>query len=219
MAALPCLPVLARPRLLLPRVSTSLALIVGTTILLGCSSGGSPDNSPSRGLPRAGFEGAAFPPGVRAHDFTLSNQRGDTVSLSAHRGRVVALAFVSSTCRACALVAQQVRGALDELGGTSGVRVLFVSTDPRADSRAHVRHFLTQASLTARVEYLTGSETRLRAVWHAYRIAPASAGKAQAEAAVTVLLIDRSGTERVGFGLEQITPEGIAHDIRLLQAD
>jgi len=33
-----------------------------------------------------------------------------------------------------------------------------------------------------------------------------------------VLLIDRKGTERVGFGLEQITPESLAHDIRLLAA-
>jgi hypothetical protein len=31
-------------------------------------------------------------------------------------------------------------------------------------------------------------------------------------------LIDRNGFERVGFGLEQITPEGLAHDIRLLEA-
>jgi hypothetical protein len=29
-------------------------------------------------------------------------------------------------------------------------------------------------------------------------------------------LIDRRGLVRVGFGLEQITPEGLSHDIRLL---
>ena len=30
---------------------------------------------------------------------------------------------------------------------------------------------------------------------------------------------DRAGFERVGFGLEQITPESLTHDIRLLQAN
>jgi protein SCO1/2 len=191
------------------------ALILVLAIVLGDSPGGSSSHSATQS---GGFAGAAFPPGVRAHDFTLSDQRGQSVSLSAYRGEVVALAFLSSDCRTCVLVAQQVRGALDELGATPGVRTIFVSTDPKADTPASVSRFLSETSLSGRVEYLTGTAAQLRPVWHAYRIPPANAGKAASEAAVTVLLIDRTGFERVGFGLEQITPEGLAHDIRLLQA-
>jgi hypothetical protein len=33
-----------------------------------------------------------------------------------------------------------------------------------------------------------------------------------------VLLLDRAGRERVLFGIEQLTPESLAHDIGKLQA-
>jgi cytochrome oxidase Cu insertion factor (SCO1/SenC/PrrC family) len=221
---LPCVPVRPQLRFVLPVASALLALILALAILLGHSSGGPSGGSTSTGAQRSsgGFDGAVFPSGVRAHDFTLSDQHGRSVSLSAYRGRVVALAFLSSDCRACVLVAQQVRGALDELEShppvAPGVQTIFVSTDPTTDTPASVSRFLSQTSLTDRVEYLTGTTARLRPVWHAYGIAPTSEGKAASEAATTVLLIDRGGAERVGFGLEQITPESLAHDIRLLRA-
>jgi protein SCO1 len=211
-------------RFVLPAVSAALAIVLVLAIVLG---GPSSHTASQNG----GFDGAAFPASVRAHDFTLSDQHGRSVSLSAYRGKVVALAFLSSDCRTCTLVAQQVRGALDELeaapgshasgsGATApGVRTVFVSTNPRADTRAGVGRFLEETSLSGRVEYLTGASAQLQPIWHAYGIPPASAGRATSEAAATVLLIDRAGVERVGFGLEQITPEGLAHDIRLLQAN
>jgi protein SCO1 len=209
----------------LPLASALLALIVLVAIVLESnSSKRSPNGSGSTtgSQPNGGFDGAAFPAGVRARDFTLTNQQGGRVSLSAYRGRVVALVFLSSDCRACVLVAQQIRGALDELEShppaTPGVRTIFVSTDPRGDTRARVGRFLSETSLTGRVTYLTGAPARLQTVWRAYAVAPVSAGKAASEAGTTVLLIDRTGRERVGFGLEQITPEGLTHDIRLLLA-
>jgi cytochrome oxidase Cu insertion factor (SCO1/SenC/PrrC family) len=180
----------------------------------GCATG----HSSSTSSTNAKFDGASFPPGLRAHNFTLSNQRGRRVSLSDYHGQVVVLGFLFSDCRTCILVAQQVRGALDELEGTRGVQTIFVSTDPRADTRASVNHFLSETSLSGRVEYLTGTPAQLRPVWHDYGIPPVSDGKADSEAGITVLLIDREGIERVGFGVEQITAESLAHDIRLLRA-
>ena len=207
-------------RVLLPAVSTVLAILLVLAIVLRDSS----NHTMSHGI---GFEGAAFPAGVRARDFTLEDQQGRRVSLSSYRGRVVALAFLpvpvgaSSDCRTCVLVAQQVRGALDELEShppaKPDLRTVFVSTKPGAP-RARGGGLLAQASLTGRVELLTGTTKELRPVWHAYSLPPSNAGKAASEAAVTVLLIDRNGFERVGFGLEQMTPEGLSHDIRLLLA-
>ncbi len=210
----PCLPVRHQLRFVLPAVSTILAVALVLTIVLGGDHGSSP------GTPNANhngnFDGAAFPPGVRAHDFTLTNQRGQRVSLSASRGKVVVLAFLFSDCRTCLLVANQVRGALDEVEGTHGVVTIFVSTDPQADTRASVSRFLSETSLSGRVEYLTGTPHELQPIWKAYAIPPVSAGKQASEEGSTVLLIDRNGAERVGFGLEQITPESLAHDIRML---
>ena len=48
-------------------------------------------------------------------------------------------------------------------------------------------------------------------------IALPAANDSKAEAAVTVVLVDRRGFERVAFGIEQITPEGLSHDIGLLE--
>lgn len=187
--------------------------------LAGCG-GGSPSKPTA-----TRFEGAAYPPGVTAPDFRLRDQRGRTVTLSGQRGRVVLLTFLNSDCRACALVAQQVRGALDELdspaspaGASTGVSTIFVSTDPHADTRARVARFLAAASLTGRSVFLSGDRRQLEAVWRAYRIVPVLAGRTRSETAVSVLLIDKAGAERDAFGLEQITPEALGHDIRLLEA-
>jgi protein SCO1/2 len=206
-----------RPKLrfALLAASTVLAIVLVAAIVFGSDQGDSSGKSSSHSNV---FNGAVFPPGVQAHDFTLTNQHGQEVSLSSYRGKVVVLAFLFSTCRTCVLVANQVRGALGELEGSPHPTTLFVSTDPRADTRVSVSRFLDETSLSGQVEYLTGTPNELRPVWRAYGISPASAGKTAAEAGTTVLLIDHKGIERVGFEVEQITPEGLAHDVRLLQA-
>ncbi len=204
-----------QPRFVLPVVCAILAVALALAIVLGDGHGGSSSSS-STPNHNGDFDGAAFPPGVRGHDFTLTNQRGQRVSLSAYRGDVVVLAFLFSKCRTCVLVADQVRGALDEVEGTRGVATIFVSTDPQIDTRASVSRFLSETSLRGHVEYLTGTSQELQPIWKAYAIPPVSAGEYASEEGSTVLLIDHNGSERVGFGLEQITPESLAHDIRLL---
>ncbi len=201
-------------RLVPPAFVVVLTIAFVVTIVFGHERDGSSGepSSPS------GFDGATFPAGVYAHDFTLTNQQGRRVSLSTYRGKVVMLAFLSSDCRTCVLVAQQVRGALDELESGPRPTVLFISTDPRADTRASVARFLDETSLEGRVQYLVGSTKQLQPVWRAYAISPASAGRTAVEAGTTVLLVDRHGIERVGFEVEQITPEGLAHDVRLLES-
>jgi protein SCO1/2 len=163
----------------------------------------------------SGFYGAALPANVRARDFTLTDQSGRPVTLSRYRGQVVVLAFLYSSCGpTCNVIAQQIRGALDEL--ERPVPVLIVSAAPRADTPARVRGFLAQVGLSGRVRYLTGPPARLPAVWQAYGVVPASASHADFSDSASVLLIDRSGYERVLYSIEQLTPEGLAHDIRKL---
>jgi protein SCO1/2 len=175
--------------------------------------------SPAGASAGTGFDGALLPVRPMPHPFALTDQDGQRVSLAELRGRVVILAFLDSTSRSVApLIAQQVRGALDELkAATRDVSALAISVDPAADTPAHVRAFLRASALTGRLEYLTGSATRLRAVWHAYRIVPASAGERAYEQASVVLLLDGTGAERVELPLEELTPEALAHDVRKLQ--
>ena len=127
------------------------------------------------------------------------------------------LAKAATPTGASPLVAQQIRGALDDLA--KPVPALAISADPAGDTPARVRRFLSEASLTGRMRYLTGTPAQLRAVWHAYRVVPLSAGSARFDSAAMVLLIDAHGRERVLFGVEALTPGGLAHDIRRLQAE
>lgn len=177
----------------------------------------SPAASPASDGPSAsGFYGAALPVSVRARDFTLPDSSGGPVSLGRYRGQVVLLAFLDSTCGSmCILIAEQVRGALDELARP--IPVLLVSVDPRADTPTSIGRFLARTALTGRVHYLTGTASELRPVWHAYRI-PAGSGHTVPDGSAAVLLIDPSGLERVLFPVDQLTPEALSHDIRRLQS-
>jgi cytochrome oxidase Cu insertion factor (SCO1/SenC/PrrC family) len=173
-------------------------------------------SSTSTAGPESGFDGAALPGGVSAPGFTLSDQYGREVSLSDYRGRVVVLTFLYSTCGGpCVLIAEQIRGALNELEEEHArpPAVLIVSADPAADSPARVHEFLAEVSLTGRVEYLTGSLRRLRSIWTAYRIKPASVGAHEFDEYASVLLVDPSGRERVLFQSENLTPEFLSHDV------
>ncbi|MFI5009560.1 MAG: SCO family protein [Solirubrobacterales bacterium] len=212
-----------RPTLL--AVATLLALGVGLAIVLGSTGGHStrgPSPSPSsarEGSTNAsGFAGAGLPAGLAAPNWTLTDLGGRRVALSSFRGRVVILAFLSPTASgASPLIAQQIRGALDDLGSPQTAAAVAISANPALDSPARVRAFLARASLTGRLIYLTGTAAQLRPIWRAYHVVPLSAGRARFEAAATVLLIDRRGDERVEFGVEQLTPEGLTHDVAKLR--
>jgi len=187
---------------------------VAVALVAAFTGGGSVTHPPAP--PGSEFKGAALIPSPVAPPFTLTDVNGNRTSLAGLRGRVVAIAFLDSRCSpGCVLVAQQVRGALDELQHQPAV--LFVSVDPRADTPASVRSFLQSASLASRVRYLVGPEQALRDVWRAYRVTTPSAGRAAFERALPVLLIDAQGRQRVLFEQEQLTPEALAHDIRTLQ--
>jgi protein SCO1 len=206
-------------------VAASAVALVLACFASGCSSGGSGNSASSAPASAqtpgaSGFDGAALPTGVPAPaDFTLRDLTGSgshgQVSLSSYRGRVTVLAFVYTRCGAtCVVIAQQIRGALDEL--TQPVPVLFVSADPSSDTPAGVRRFLAQASLSGRAGYLSGTLAQLRPVWRSFHVVPASAGRAAFDRSASVFLLDRNGHERVIFQLEQLTPEGLAHDLRKL---
>jgi protein SCO1/2 len=200
-------------------------VLAGALVVVIVSSSGSGSGSSRTGSagasagPESGFDGAPFPKGIPAPDFTLDNQSGRSVSLGEYRGQVVLLTFLYSTCGAtCVLIAQQIRGALDEMREAHARPpvVLIVSADPGADSRAHVARFLAAMSLSGRAQYLSGAPSRLRAVWRAYGVKPASVGRSEFDEYASVLLIDAAGEKRVLFESEELTPEGLSHDVAKL---
>jgi len=207
-----------RRRLLLPAVGGLLVLAaLAFAIVAGSSPGPSSTTPPARAGGAGAFDGAPLPAGLQAPSFTLTDQSGRRVSLGSLRGREVLIAFPYTGCRnSCIVIAQQIRGALDELAHPPAV--LLISADPVADTPARVRAFLQRVSLTGRASYLTGTAAELRPVWRSYHVKPAAAGAAQYANYATVLLLDGHGAERVLYGPEQLTPEALAHDIRKLEA-
>jgi protein SCO1/2 len=162
----------------------------------------------------AGFDGALRPPGIPPIAFRLQDQDGKAATLAQYRGRPVILTFMYSTCRdTCPLTAQQIKGALDQLG--SDVPALAISVDPANDSRLNARRFVNRQGLTKRMRFLLGDRAQLAPIWKAYGIQPQGDGF---EHTAYVVLVDAKGIQRVGWPVDKITPEGLAHDLRLLGA-
>jgi protein SCO1/2 len=168
--------------------------------------------------PRSPFKGALRPP-APARDFALHDQDGRLVTLRGLRGRVVVLSPMYTHCRdTCPLVAQQIRGALLDLSGAERdeVTALALSVDPANDSAQSARQFLVTRRVRGYLDFLIGDEAALRPVWRAYGFAPQTAGQ---EHNSYVVLIDRRGRQRVGFPVNYLTPESLAHDLRVLLSE
>ena len=166
-------------------------------------------------VPPSPFEGATRPK-VPPTDFALRDQEGDLVQLSRLRGTVVVLTPLYTHCEdTCPLTAQQVRGALDDLSGDQreGVRALALSVDPANDTPDAARRFLVERRVSGYLDFLLGPRNDLQPVWRDFGFAPQTK---EQEHNAHVVLIDKRGRQRVGFPIDHLTPEALAHDIELL---
>ncbi len=201
------------PRLALTLVSATAVCVVALAAILllgGRGAGGSGTADAADQL-----EGGQID--IPARNFHLVDQDGHPASLSQYRGRVVILSFMYSTCQnTCPVEAQQIRGALDDLGQT--VPALTVSVDPSQDTPLNAQRFLYKESLTGRMRFLLGTRSELAPIWKAYGIQPQSNSSKQSDHSAYVMLVDRRGRLRDGFPDSELTPEALAHDIRVLES-
>jgi protein SCO1/2 len=196
-------------------LATLVACAAAAGIALLLAAGHRDDTSSSAMVPVNGFAGAMRPPGIPPQDFALRDQDGKVARLADDRGKVVVLTFMYSTCQdTCPIAAQQIRGAMDQVG--HDVPALAVSVDPANDTADNARSFLLRQKLTARMRFLLGSRAQLAPIWKAYGIQEQGKGF---DHSAYVLLIDKRGRQRIGFPVSQLTPEGLAHDIRKLEAE
>lgn len=197
----------ARLRLTLVVAAVCLVAALAGVVLLG----GSGDGTVNAAGP-TGLHGAIRPPQARAVGFRLRDQDGTVATMREYRGRTLVVTFMYSTCTdTCPLTAQQIRGALDQLG--HDVPVLAISVDPTGDTPLHVKRFLVKQHLTGRMRYLAGTRAQLAPVWRAYGIQPQGQGY---EHTASTVVVDGSGAQRVGYLTDQLTPEALADDLRAL---
>jgi len=197
-----------------PRVAIALVLVavfaLGATVL---AASGSSDEEPSGG--GSAFEGAVMPSGLKAPDFELRNQDGEPISMRSLRGKPVVVTFLYTNCEdSCPAQAQTVRGALDQLG--HDVPAIAVSVDPPNDTEASARAFLSEQRALGRIDFVLGSRQELRPVWNGFHIAAQSVTQ---EHQARFTLVDARGYQRVGFPGFAATPEGLAHDLRILERE
>lgn len=118
--------------------------------------------------------GLTSPPAVPATGFSLTDQRGSTVSLASLRGKVVVLSFFNQTCNdICTVLAAELAAADADLGPASaGVALVTVNTDPRATRPATGPAPAGEAPVSGLSNWyeLTGSLRQLDPVWKAYGI-------------------------------------------------
>ena len=108
-----------------------------------------------------GFAGALRPPEIPPKDFALRDQDGDMASLHQYRGQPVILTFMYSTCQnTCPIMADQIRGAMNDLG--HDVPALAVSVDPGNDTPLNAKRFLLKHALVGRMRFLVGSRPSSR---------------------------------------------------------
>jgi protein SCO1/2 len=206
------------PRLLIVAgvvAALAFAALLGGYLARGSGSGGSGDATADGVIARdTGFQGARIPDGVPAPDFDLRDQYGKPVRMRDLRGKTVAITFLYSNCQdTCPATAQQIRGALDKLG--HDVPVVAVSVDPPNDTAASARRFTAEQHMTGRLRWALGKPAQLEPIWRAYGTTPQ---EVQQEHMARLVLVDGRGRQRVGFPMQQATPEMIAHDLRVLEA-
>jgi protein SCO1/2 len=170
-------PVEQAPRLWPKLVVGLVALLVVVAALAVLLGGGGSSKTPlpggaKEGAAGAGLYGTLTLPARQAPAITLRNYRGERVTLAQYRGKVVLVTFLYAHCPdVCPLIAANLRVALKMLGARAGkAQLIAVSVDPKGDTPATVRHFLTAHRLLGKMQYLIGSGSDLARTWKAWSV-------------------------------------------------
>jgi protein SCO1 len=162
---------------------------------------------------------------VPAPAFTLTDQSGAPVSLSALKGRPVVLVFMYTHCPdECPITAELLHTTTQKLGAAaSRVAWIAVSVDPAGDTPQAATAFVAAHHLTGYMRFLLGSRAQLAPLWHAYGIVPemdpfAASNGAEVNHGLGVFVLDGQGRERIYLGYP-FDPSILSADLHALLAE
>jgi cytochrome oxidase Cu insertion factor (SCO1/SenC/PrrC family)/thiol-disulfide isomerase/thioredoxin len=159
-------------------------------------------------------------PGTALHrpapNFTLTDQFGRRVSLTAFRGKVVLLAFVDSRCTTvCPLTTTSMVQAKRLLGpAASRVVLLGIDANPSATKVADVRAYSLAHGMMGQWRFLTAPAPELSRVWKDYGIA-AQVQHGQIDHTPGLFAIDPQGVLRRVY-LTQMSYASVGQSAQLL---
>jgi len=153
-------------------VGLSLGLL---SLLIGCNDG-TTSNSSSNGSAASAVQSyTGTELNGAAPDFTLTDQNGETVSLSSFEGNVVVLTFLDPNCTdICPLTTLYFARAQAKLGDDLSDRIVYLAVNVNAESNSVEE--ISQASQKWRSKelerwhFLTGDPDELESVWTDYGV-------------------------------------------------
>lgn len=158
-----------------------------------------------------------------APDFTLREENGAPVSLSAFRGRPVLLTFMDPQCtNQCPTEARTLEAVVARLPASVRPQIVAVSVNQWGDGRAQLRHADRTWGLRRNWHWAIGAPQALRRVWADYKIAVMDS-PTKAKGVVVhnvshtagVFVVDRKGDQRALF-LDPFTAADVARAVRQL---
>jgi protein SCO1/2 len=138
-----------------------------------------------------------------APDFALTSQDGERVTLADYRGKVVAVAFIFTTCPdICPLLTANMVRVQDELGADFGTKIAFISitVDPERDTPDVLKEYAEMFG--ANLEgwtFLTGDRAAVKDVGRRYGIFAAKAAGGEVDHTLLTSLVDRQGVLRLQY--------------------
>jgi protein SCO1 len=159
-------------------------------------------------------------PSPAAPPFTLRDDAGHAVGLTAKPGHYVIVTFLYTHCLdVCPIIAGNLNRALKTpTAHQAGLTVLAVSVDPKGDTAATVHAYIKARGLVPTFHYLIGSQAQLAPVWKGFHIGVEAGAKDVVGHSSAEFLIDPSGHERVLYG-KDVQPEWIVSDLKTLMKE
>jgi protein SCO1/2 len=198
------------------------AAIALLAVLLPAGCGSSSANPGSGGSTvGAGLQGLILKPRKPAPALALRNYTGQRVSLAALRGKAVLVTFVYTHCPdVCPLIVSDLAAAQRGLGREAGhLRILAVTVDPRRDTPAAIRTFLSARGASGRMDYLLGTAPQLRRTWKAWDVAVQTGPNKLTDGHSSVIYGITASGRMADVYPSNFTPQQIIHDVPLLASE
>jgi protein SCO1/2 len=188
---------------------------------VGCGSSSQTSAGTTSAGTGKGLQGLVLRPANPAPPLTLRDYTGRPVSLARLRHHAVFVTFVYTHCPdVCPLIVASLAAAQRQLGaGARSVRVLAVTVDPRRDTPAAIRTFLSARDAVGRMSYLLGSRARLMQVWKAWDVGVTSDGRQITTGHSALIYGVTAGGRLAVVYPSNVTPAQLVHDAPLLASE
>jgi protein SCO1/2 len=152
-----------------------------------------------------------------APDFSLTSHDGAQVTLHDLRDKVVAIAFIYTSCTdVCPLLTEKMAQVRDELGPDFDRHIVFVSitVDPERDTPEVLKGYAEAfAADRGGWHFLTGKPAAIRDVARRYGVAMSAGEDGEVDHTLLTSLVDRHGTLRVQYLGYRFDPDEFRRDL------